>query len=172
MTSAPVPPEAAEDAARRAAEARPAEQARGLYQSWTQVALGSGMNSATWRAMVPRDLEGNYQVDLTATDVLGNRNDKRSTWGLWRGEIDTRPPRVGISSSSWYEAGVRRTDITAWAEDLNLTSDRELIFGRFEIIDDDFIGRLEDAAFDDVQPADRKYMQRSRAHERLGYLIR
>src|SRR5262249_6369423 len=83
------------------------EQVRGLYQSWAPVTLastGSGVNATTWSASVPRDLEGNYQIDLTATDVLGNRNDKRSTWGLWRGEIDTKPPRVGISSSSWYEA--------------------------------------------------------------------
>src|SRR4029453_7809044 len=105
------------------AQALTAEQVRGLYQSWAPATLanaGSGVNSTTWSATVPRNLEGNYQIDLTATDVLGNRNDKRSTWGLWRGEIDTKPPRVGISSSSWWEAGVARTDITAWAENLTL----------------------------------------------------
>ncbi len=102
------------------------QQVRGLFQSWAPVALassGSGVNSTTWSATVPRNLEGNYQIDLTASDVLGNRNDKRSTWGLWRGEIDTSPPRVGISYNSYYAAGVAYTEINAWAEDLNLTTD-------------------------------------------------
>src|SRR5205814_10532112 len=73
-------------------QALSADLARGLYQSWSPATLdtsGSGVSAARWSAAVPSDLEGNYQIDLTATDVLGNRNDRRIDWGLWRGEIDT-----------------------------------------------------------------------------------
>ncbi len=108
------------------AQALSAQQVRGLFQSWAPVVLassGNGVNSTTWSATVPRNLEGNYQIDLTASDVLGNRNDKRDTWKHWLGEIDTSPPRVGISYNSYYAAGVAYTEINAWAEDLNLTTD-------------------------------------------------
>ena len=46
---------------------------------------------------MPAGLEGNYQIDLTATDTLGNRNDERIDWNHWQGEIDTAPPRISIA---------------------------------------------------------------------------
>ncbi|NUM44642.1 MAG: hypothetical protein HUU38_08030, partial [Anaerolineales bacterium] len=101
-------------------------EARGVFQSWAMAPLqnsGNGVTSTSWSATVPKDLEGQFQIDLTATDILGNRNDLRSTWGLWQGEIDTKPPRVGITSYSYWNAGVPTTVVNAWAEDLNLTTD-------------------------------------------------
>ena len=107
-------------------QALSADQIRGLYLSWTPVNLvqtGSGVNATTWSATVPRDIEGNYQIDLAGIDVLGNRNNQRSTWGVWRGEIDTRAPRVGISSRTYWNWGTPYTEINAWAEDYNLATD-------------------------------------------------
>jgi len=101
-------------------------QVRALYQSWSPVTLansGVGVTSTSWSATVPRNLEGNYQIDLTATDTHGNRNDKRSTWALWRGEIDTLAPRVGMTWNYTSVGSAAYTDVQGWAEDLNLTTD-------------------------------------------------
>ena len=100
-----------------------AEQVRGLNQSWSTTTLvqqGNGVNSTTWNATIPQNLEGNYQIDVAATDTNGNRNDQRSTWGLWRGEIDTQAPRVSMHTYTYWQAGRAFTHINAWAEDLNL----------------------------------------------------
>ena len=97
-----------------------------LFQSWKPASLGSsgvGVNSATWSTTVPLELEGPYQIDVTATDTHGNRNDKRSTWGLWRGEIDTRVPRVGLTTNVTTVGSTVYTQVQGWAEDLNLTND-------------------------------------------------
>src|SRR5262249_20596600 len=67
-------------------QAIPDKQAHDLYTSWSPVPLGSsgaGVNTTTWTSTVPRNLEGNYQIDLTASDTVGNRNENRSSWGLW-----------------------------------------------------------------------------------------
>lgn len=45
-------------------------------------------------------------------------NDARSGWILWNGEIDTKPPRVGMNFSYGYGF----TDVDVWAEDLNLST--------------------------------------------------
>ena len=75
---------------------------RGFYQSWQPATLASsgfGVNTTTWNAVVPFGLDGNYSIDLTASDLRSNRNDDRLAWSHWRGEIDTAPPRLEISIS-------------------------------------------------------------------------
>jgi len=53
---------------------------------------------------VPAGLEDEYQIDLRATDMLGN---VRLTSKVWRGVIDTQAPRVVITGSrgatSWFD---------------------------------------------------------------------
>ncbi|MCP4164656.1 MAG: LamG domain-containing protein [Chloroflexi bacterium] len=57
----------------------------------------TGDNSADWQITVPSGemdgLEGFHQLDLFATDSFGNR---RRLTNLWRGIIDTLPPRVAF----------------------------------------------------------------------------
>src|SRR5690606_11491532 len=75
-----------------------ASTVRGLFQSWIAFAPADpGAISSTWSYTIPEGLEGMYQIDLTARDVLGNRNDDPATWRHWRGAIDTLAPRVAIT---------------------------------------------------------------------------
>ena len=49
-----------------------------LYRRWQPVTLangGAGVVNTTWSYTVPTGLEGLYQIDLRAADVVGNRND-------------------------------------------------------------------------------------------------
>ena len=76
-----------------------AAQVAGLYSSWSPVnasQTGAGVLTSAWTAQVPAGLEGNYQIDLTGSDVLANRNSDRISWNHWRGEIDTAPPRLNL----------------------------------------------------------------------------
>ncbi|MEI2688377.1 MAG: LamG-like jellyroll fold domain-containing protein [Anaerolineae bacterium] len=75
-------------------------QVVGLYSSWSPVAVaasGPGVLSSTWSTQAPTGLEGNFQIDLTGSDVLANRNGERITWNQWRGEIDTTSPRLALT---------------------------------------------------------------------------
>jgi uncharacterized repeat protein (TIGR01451 family) len=79
------------------------------------------VDSTRWSAALPAELEGRFQIDLTGSDALGNRNDRRSEWGKWRGEIDTRAPRLALAVSYIGEApGPRFTIVSGSMEDLNL----------------------------------------------------
>ncbi|MCO5242929.1 MAG: LamG domain-containing protein [Anaerolineae bacterium] len=101
----------------------PAE-VNGLYRSWSPVTVaqtGAGVLTSAWSTQVPAGLEGPYEIDLTATDTLGNRNDGRIDWNHWQGEIDTASPRVSISVSYSGAGSTARTTYTGYAEDLNLT---------------------------------------------------
>lgn len=103
------------------------EQVRGLYQAWSAFApdeAGEGVVSSTWSRSIPLGLEGQYQIDLTGSDQMGNRNDARSTWNHWRGEIDTAPPRVGLSVTLSGQGASAKTTYEGWAEDANLASVR------------------------------------------------
>jgi hypothetical protein len=96
---------------------------KGLYDTWQPLTLsssGAGVLDATWSAPLPENVEGNYQIDLTATDTLGNRNEARELWGQWNGEIDLIPPRVHIELDYTGAGYTARTAITGYAEDLNL----------------------------------------------------
>ena len=87
----------------------------------TVAQTGSGVLTSAWSAQVPAGLEGPYEIDLTATDTLGNRNDGRIDWNHWQGEIDTTSPRVSISVSYSGAGSTARTTYSGYAEDLNLT---------------------------------------------------
>ena len=98
----------------------------GLYESWSPVTVtqtGPGVLTSDWSTQVPAGLEGVYEIDLTATDTLDNRNDRRIDWNHWQGEIDTRAPRVSIQVTYSGSGNTTRTTYTGYAEDLNLTED-------------------------------------------------
>ncbi len=59
----------------------------------TLVQQGVGITSTTWSLPIPATLEGEYQIDLRGTDVLGN---VLVTSNVWRGIIDLLAPRVSI----------------------------------------------------------------------------
>ncbi|MBE2233503.1 MAG: DUF11 domain-containing protein, partial [Anaerolinea sp.] len=101
-----------------------AGQVAGLYSSWSPVqvaASGAGVLNSTWSSQTPEGLEGNYQIDLTGSDVLANRNGERISWNQWRGEIDTSPPRLALAVHFTGAGSTARTVYTGYAEDLNLT---------------------------------------------------
>ena len=91
---------------------------------WLPTALaqsGGGVLDTTWSYQVPADMEGIYQIDLRGTDVLNNVNDDRSTWNVWRGEIDTAAPRVSFDVEFVGVGSSARTIYRVWAADFNLT---------------------------------------------------
>ncbi|HET9221380.1 MAG TPA: LamG domain-containing protein, partial [Roseiflexaceae bacterium] len=103
------------------------EQVRALMRAadiaWYPVQLaqaGQGVVQTSWSAVVPADLEGTYQIDVRGTDVLGNRNLSRATWNVWRGDIDTRAPRVSIQANYQGGGATRRATYTCAAQDFNL----------------------------------------------------
>lgn len=68
-----------------------------LSRDWHPVSLaqsGPGVFSTTWSAEVPAGLEGEYQIDMRASDQLGNTQSSSS---LWRGVIDNMAPRLTLS---------------------------------------------------------------------------
>jgi hypothetical protein len=75
-----------------------AEQANAqLNRTWlpaTVISRGAGVSS--WQLQVPAGLEGEYQIDLRATDTLGNVLHSDN---VWRGVIDTLAPRVVVNGT-------------------------------------------------------------------------
>jgi hypothetical protein len=91
---------------------------------WQDATVASqGGITSTWSHAVPVGLEGVYSIDLRGTDVLGNRNDDRSTWQQWQGEIDVLAPRVGITVTYRGAGSAAQTIYEGWAEDFGLTTD-------------------------------------------------
>ena len=59
---------------------------------WQEAALDqAGQAFSAWHYQIPAGLEGPHQMDLRATDSLGNA---RVLSNVWQGEIDTLAPRV------------------------------------------------------------------------------
>ena len=88
-----------------------------LNRTWlaASVALrGDGVATSAWSYRVPSGLEGEYQIDLRATDRLGNA---LLTSNVWRGVIDTLAPRVTVTgtrgATSWYDynSGLQMYDL-------------------------------------------------------------
>lgn len=107
------------------ATALDADEVRGLYHTWRGFAPEvsvRGMITSTWRQVVPLDLEGDYQVDMTGSDVLDNRNDARNTWSHWRGLIDTQPPRVSLVVIYSGAGSSASTRYEGYGEDANLAT--------------------------------------------------
>jgi Ca2+-binding RTX toxin-like protein len=72
-----------------------------LYESaslaWAPASLApAGAGVAAWSAAIPGGLEDEYQIDLRASDALGNR---APTPNVWHGVIDTLAPRVTIEAA-------------------------------------------------------------------------
>ncbi len=108
-----------------------------VYQNvspvWRSAALdrsGAGVASARWSVNVPGDLAGSYQLDLRATDMLGNRTLLPD---VWRGEVDTAGPRARISirpnpdtQGMWWMPPSKIVDITA--ESTNFDEERSTVW--------------------------------------------
>ncbi len=98
-----------------------ARQVSSLFVSWKPLALGPGTNTRTWSYPIPAELEGNYEIDLTDTDNVGNRNDDRLKWNHYRAEIDTRAPQLNVSVKYTGAGKTALTTVTGTAIDLNLS---------------------------------------------------
>ncbi|TDT18452.1 concanavalin A-like lectin/glucanase superfamily protein [Ilumatobacter fluminis] len=78
--------------------------------TWTPVDLaesGPGVTETTWTFDIGDDLEDSYQIDVRATDALGNRAVRPN---VWRGVIDTTAPRLVSSATptgSTHTGGTR-----------------------------------------------------------------
>lgn len=92
------------------ANATPAQADAQLARTWLPVTVaqrGAGVLQSGWSVQMPAALENEYQVDLRATDLLGN---VLQTTELWRGVIDTLAPRVSITSNgapvTWFDTNL------------------------------------------------------------------
>ena len=97
----------------------------------------TGANSANWQITVPSGedvgLEGFHQLDLFVTDSHGNR---RILNNLWRGVIDTLPPRltfVGGTTGAFYLDQVSGEPVVDVAYDLR-AEDLHLDVKRFQAL--------------------------------------
>ncbi|MCL4862491.1 MAG: cadherin-like domain-containing protein [Caldilineaceae bacterium] len=105
---------------------------------WLPAGLAQpGAAATTWGAQIPAGLEGEYQIDLRGTDMLGNR---RTSPNVWRGVIDTRAPRLvieGAHTGAIYfdeAAGIQRYEFIYTCS----TEDRYLVEQDFVCDGNDF----------------------------------
>jgi hypothetical protein len=81
-----------------------------LNRTWLPATVTQrGAVVSTWSLPLPFPLENEYQIDLRATDKLGNvlRSDN-----AWRGIIDTVAPRMAVDAAKgppWFNATLGRT---------------------------------------------------------------
>ena len=81
-----------------------------LNRTWLPATVTQrGAAVSTWSLPLPFPLENEYQIDLRATDKLGNvlRSDN-----AWRGIIDTVAPRMAVDAAKgppWFNATLGRT---------------------------------------------------------------
>jgi len=72
-----------------------AAEVQALYQSVSRPLYPATVTGTTaWTRQVPTGLEGFYQLDLPATDTVGN---DLANGNLWRGLIDTMNPRITLA---------------------------------------------------------------------------
>jgi subtilisin-like proprotein convertase family protein len=94
-----------------------------VHPYWADAALdasGSGVVTATWHYTVPAGMDGVYQIELRATDVLDNQSDE-STWNAWRTPIDTRAPLGDLDVVVDGDGlSTVRTTYRCWAQDFDL----------------------------------------------------
>ncbi|MCB0107668.1 MAG: putative Ig domain-containing protein, partial [Caldilineaceae bacterium] len=88
----------------------------GTWLPVTLTDLGDGF--AAWQYDLGADVENFYQVDLKATDSLGN---SRYIPNAWSGAIDTRAPRLSLNYEI-DEGDSSNAFFTCSAEDFNLTA--------------------------------------------------
>ncbi|MCA9981747.1 MAG: hypothetical protein KDD89_12965, partial [Anaerolineales bacterium] len=101
-----------------------AEVAPTLYRQWQPAPFTQGATplSGTWAYTVPLDIEGYYQIDVRATDTLGNQNDTRGDWPQFRGPIDTKAPTFEVSVAYSGSGTAAQTIFSGTAHDANLTT--------------------------------------------------
>ncbi|MFN2221517.1 MAG: Ig-like domain-containing protein, partial [Candidatus Promineifilaceae bacterium] len=93
-------------------------------QLWNPATLNTiSPTLSTWSDTVPEGLEGFFQLDVRATDGLGNAEDAPASWTKWSGEIDTNTPRVTANLNYGGWASTARTEYSVTVEDLNLVED-------------------------------------------------
>ncbi|MCP4992875.1 MAG: DUF11 domain-containing protein, partial [Gammaproteobacteria bacterium] len=104
---------------------------------WQNVSLASNSsNFTTWQYTVPANLEGPYDIDLRATDNLGNVNNMPNRW---LGNIDNVGPRLTLVNSQIISNNHR---VSCYAEDLNITTE-----GWICPVDSDLTAGLQDAGW-------------------------
>ncbi|MFV9507238.1 MAG: LamG-like jellyroll fold domain-containing protein [Oscillochloridaceae bacterium umkhey_bin13] len=72
-------------------------QINALIASATVPWLPANISDANWSLAVPEGLEGSYQLDLRASDQLGNRT---FVGNAWRVVIDTTAPRLNLAAET------------------------------------------------------------------------
>ncbi|MCP4642914.1 MAG: hypothetical protein GY851_20880, partial [bacterium] len=110
------------------ARALPVLEVQALYDSrWRAVSLpesGADVVRTGWTYTIPSGLEGSYRVDLRGWDTVGNhsRGDSNSR-DLWRGALDTLPPRVELRQRNWEYGSTSYVRYDFGAQDFNLSED-------------------------------------------------
>lgn len=89
-----------------------------LYRQWQPAALSGNQ----WAFTVPAGLEGVYQIDMRATDSVGNRVESRGDWPQFRGPVDTRFPTFDVSAAYRGSGSSSQTLYSATVRDANLTT--------------------------------------------------
>ncbi|MEZ4618204.1 MAG: hypothetical protein R2867_22190 [Caldilineaceae bacterium] len=93
---------------------------------------------------MPEGIEGLYQIDIRAEDLLGNRNDEaRGLWQQWRGLIDTRAPDAAIVTTYSGAGATAQSRHTVQVTDFSLTD--EHFVSPCPLQPDDY--QLNDAAY-------------------------
>ena len=89
-----------------------------LYRQWQPAALSGNQ----WSFTVPARLEGYYQIDMRATDSVGNRVESRGNWPQFRGPVDTQFPTFAVSAAYRGSGSSSQTLYGAEVRDANLTT--------------------------------------------------
>ena len=95
-----------------------AQAATSLYRQWRPVTVTNN----TWSYAIPAGLEGYYQIDMRATDSVGNRGDDRGEWPKFRGPIDTQFPTFDLNVIYSGSGSAAQTTFTALVKDATLTT--------------------------------------------------
>jgi hypothetical protein len=96
-----------------------AGSATALYRQWQPATLNGG----EWSFAVPAGVEGYYQIDMRATDSVGNRTESRGDWPQFRGPVDTKFPAFAVDASYSGSGSAAQTTYSASVGDFNLTTD-------------------------------------------------
>jgi hypothetical protein len=85
---------------------------------WARATLAQqGAVTTAWTYTVPWDIPGNlYQIDVRSIDAAGNRDERRSEWNQWHGEIDTQAPYLWV----FQDPMMAFTRAQCYAQDYNL----------------------------------------------------
>ena len=90
-----------------------------LYRQWRPATLSGGQ----WSFTVPVGLEGVYQIDMRATDSVGNRIERRGDWPQFRGPVDTKFPTFDVRVAYSGFGNASQTIYSSTVADANLTAD-------------------------------------------------